>query len=68
MLLPILLLIAFGGILAASTIFSIETFGPLRQAVAVHDNRLVSEAMVFDLVLWFTLLIAGIGVLGSVGP
>lgn len=65
--LPVLLLIMFGGVFAASTILSVKTPGPPQQAVVNHGNRLDAEAVVFDLILWFALLAVGIAVLRSTG-
>ena len=65
--LPILLLIMFGCFFAASTILSVRTPGPQQHAVVNHDNRIGAEAVVFDLILWFALLIVGIAVLRSIG-
>lgn len=65
--LPIMLLVLFGGIVAASTILSVRTFGPPQRAMVDHDSRLDAEAAVFDLVLWFTLLAGGIAALRSAG-
>jgi len=65
-LLPILLLIMFGGVFAASTILSIGTSAPLQHAVVNHNNRLDMEAIVFDLILWSALLTVGIVVLRSI--
>ncbi len=65
--LPILLLIIFGGIFTASTILTVRSSAPLRQAVVSQNNRLDSEAMIFDFILWLALLTAGIAVLKSNG-
>jgi hypothetical protein len=66
-LMPILLLIMFGGVFAASTILSVRTPRQPQQVLVNHDNRVGAEAMVFDIILWFTLLIVGIAVLKSSG-
>ncbi len=66
-LLPVLLLIIFGGIFTASTILTVRSSAPLRQVVASKNNRLDSEAMIFDFILWFALLTVGIAVLKSNG-
>lgn len=63
--LPILLLTMFAGVLAASTGLSVRTRGKPLHATVHHGNRLDTEAMVFDLILWFALLFAGISVLAS---
>lgn len=64
---PILLLIVFGGVFAASTILSARGMsGPPQRAMVNHNNRHDAEAIAFDIVLWFALLIMGIVVLRSV--
>jgi hypothetical protein len=65
--LPILILIMFGGFFVASTILSVKTYGSPQPAMVNHENRHNAEAMVFDLILWFALLIVGIAVLRSSG-
>ena len=65
---PLLTLVIFGGVLAASSILSVRTPGPLQHAPVDHDNRLNGEAAIFDLVLWSALLVLGIAVLKSIGP
>ncbi len=65
--LPAVLLILFGGVLAASTILAVRNPRPLRQAVVNHGSRFDAEAMVFDVILWLALLTIGIVVLRSVG-
>jgi hypothetical protein len=65
--LPILLLIMFGCFFAASTILSVRASGPQQHAMVNYDNRLGAEAVVFDLILWFALLIVGIAVMRSIG-
>jgi len=62
----ILVLILFGGVFAASTILSVKTSAPPRKAVVNHSGRLDTEAMVFDVVLWFALLTIGIVALRSI--
>ena len=66
-LLPVLLLIIFGGILAASTILSVRPSGLLKQTVGSHYNKPDAEAIVFDLLLWVVVLTIGITVLRSLG-
>jgi protein-S-isoprenylcysteine O-methyltransferase Ste14 len=65
---PLLTLVIFGGVLAASAILAARTTGPLQHAFVDHDSRLNGEAVIFDLVLWSALLVSGIAVLKSIGP
>jgi hypothetical protein len=62
----ILTLIIFVTMFAVSLSLSVRTPGPLRQAVANHKSRLDTEAAVFDLLLWFALLIVGITIMRSI--
>ncbi|HEX9019937.1 MAG TPA: hypothetical protein VF903_01610 [Nitrospirota bacterium] len=65
--LPVLALIIFGAVFAASATLSVRPLRPMKMATAGRNNRLDAEAAVFDLFLWFGLLIAGIAVLKSAG-
>ncbi len=56
----VLTLIIFAAIIVVSLALSVRMPGLLRQAVASHGTRLDMEAAVFDLLIWFILLIAGI--------
>ena len=64
---PLLTLVIFGGVLAASAILSVRTHGPLQHAAVDHDNRLNGEAAVFDLLLWSAMLVLGMAALKSIG-
>jgi hypothetical protein len=64
---PLLTLIIFAGVLASSAVLAVRTPGPLRHAVVNRDSRLNTEAAVFDLALWFAMLVSGMAVLRSIG-
>lgn len=65
--LPIMTVLFFGAVLVASAVLSVRTPRLLRQTFAGHGGRIGAEAAVFDLLLWFALLIAGIAALKSFG-
>jgi hypothetical protein len=65
--LPVIFLIAFGAMLAASIILMTRSTRPLMQAAIHRENRLEAEAAAFDAVLWLAVLIFGIAVLKAAG-
>ncbi len=65
--LPVLLLVVFGVILAASAFLSVRSQGPFAWASVHQDRRLDAEAVAFDLLLWLAMLIFGISVIRTLG-
>ncbi len=64
---PAMMLVTFGALFASSLVLSVRTHRPLRQGTHSLDSRLGAEAAIFDLLLWFALLIAGIVLMRSAG-
>jgi hypothetical protein len=63
-----IVLAMFCTLLVLSAAFSIRAPGrPLRQTVSGFENRLSTEAAVFDLFLWSALVLAGISLLKAAG-
>jgi len=62
----VLTLIIFVAVFAGSLSLSVRTPGSLRYAVVSNNSRLDTEAAIFDLMIWFTLLIAGITIMRSI--
>ena len=63
----VITLAVFCTLLVLSAAFSIRAPGPLRQTVSGFENRLSTEAAVFDLFLWSALVLAGISLLKAAG-
>ena len=63
---PVLLLVVFAAILAASALLSVSPTGFAR-ASGFHNHRQDAEAVVFDIALWLLMLIFGILIMRSLG-
>jgi len=63
----IVALALFSAVLVLSTGMSVRGFGPLRQTVAGHEARHDAEAAIFDMIIWFVFVLAGISLLKAAG-
>ncbi len=60
---PAVTLALFCALLILSAALSIKAPTPLQRTVAGHENRLSTEAAVFDLIIWLAVVATGISLL-----